>query len=809
MRKVWYIAGAAVVAIIALVGGLMLYALINLDTIVQANQAALLARASQLLGRKVTVASLKASVGLGATITVDGLQVADDPSFSPLPLATVREVQCGVRLLPLLLGRLHLSQLALLDPQLNLRRKEGRFNFSTLGHPIDPPAATAPPPSASSAPAVPVAQLMIAGTSRQKPDTIDRALAELRVASLAIENGTLSYQEAGAHAIDITQVALTATHLRLDGPVPLSLALAAWSGKPNVIAHGWIGPVAQGRVLDTDAIPLNLDVSLGPVALQALRQVPAVGARIPLQLALSAPLRAQLVLSGTLGHLAFGVTTDLSAARVSYASAFAKPAGLGLRLSGRGVAGPTAIEVQSADAWIGSQKASLSNLVIAAGGWHGELELQHFALAPLAALINLPRQDTVTGMADAHLLVASGAPVPTLQGSFSLRDAGIGPKGGGLPTVSALDARVRFHGNRAVLEPASFKIGSSQAQVAGQAQSLNPLQARWTASASNLALAQFIPGRAPDEHVDQINLEGSVADAGATLRATVKAESPSGLVAQVPYRQFTGAAVYDGQTVTIQSVSLQAYGGSIQAQGQLILKRTPAFSATALVHDIDLAELLAAQHNPAAGAAQGTVSGEVKLTGEGTDWAGVQPTLRGAGQGSLVHGKLVGVNLVAGAMEQINRVPGIGGLVTANLIARHPELFRSPDTDLGDARMSFTVAGQRLVSHDITAQSPDYRLSGAGWFGFDRRLDLDVAVLLSTSLSRDLQAQKKNVVYLMNPQGQIEVPMTVSGRLPKPIVRPDVQALVARAAQQAIVRHGQHLLGGLGKQLNHLLGGLP
>lgn len=808
MRKSWYIAGASVVALGALVAALMVYALVNLNAIIRDNQAALLARASQALGRKITVTSLKARVGLGATIIVEGLQVADDPAFSALPFASARQVRCGVELLPLLSGRLHLSQLAVLAPELHVRRLNGLLNVSTLGrHPTDPPApaAGAPPASPNAAPA---AQLMVAQPHRA-PAALNRVVAGLRVASLMIEDGTVVYQDSGAPAITIHHVAVTADHLRLDAPVPVSVALAAWSDQPNLSAHGWVGPLAQGRVLEAGAIPFNLNLSLGPLALDGLRQVAAIADRIPPQLVISAPLSAQFTLSGTPAHLAFSAASDLSAARVQYGSLFAKPAGMNLALSGRGLLSPATIEVQSATARIGGQEASVRNLAVSGGVWHGALDLEHFALSPLAALIGPLRDYAMAGTADAHLLVAWGGPVPVVNGIIALRKAGVSLKGGTLPAVSEVDAQLRLDGNRAVLAPASFKIGSALGQLAGQAQSLRPLQAQWTASASNIKLAQFIPGRASDERIDQIGLEGGLEASDTTTRATLKALSPSGLVAGVPYQQLELDAVYEGQTLTIETAALQAYGGSLQGQGQISLDHIPAFRFVGQARSIDLAQALAAQHDKDAGAVQGTVNGELKLAGRGTDWARIQPTLSGNGQGSLIHGKLVGINLVASAMAQVDRVPGIGGLVTAALVARHPELFKSRDTDLGHAQMTFTVAGSRLVSHDITAQSNDYRMTGAGWFGFDRRLNLDLSVLLSAGLSRDLQAQKKNVVYLMNPAGQIEVPVLVTGQLPRPVVRPDVQVMVARAAQQALKQNGRALLGGLGKRLNNLLGGIP
>ncbi len=72
---------------------------------------------------------------------------------------------------------------------------------------------------------------------------------------------------------------------------------------------------------------------------------------------------------------------------------------------------------------------------------------------------------------------------------------------------------------------------------------------------------------------------------------------------------------------------------------------------------------------------------------------------------------------------------------------------------------------------------------------------------------------KKAVGFIANKQGQIDVPLQIVGRLPKPKVLPDVTELAGRAATHAVQGEGQKYLGkifgkkGLGGGLGKFLGG--
>jgi hypothetical protein len=88
----------------------------------------------------------------------------------------------------------------------------------------------------------------------------------------------------------------------------------------------------------------------------------------------------------------------------------------------------------------------------------------------------------------------------------------------------------------------------------------------------------------------------------------------------------------------------------------------------------------------------------------------------------------------------------------------------------------------------------------------DKNIDLAARILMSRAFSAELVAAKHDVSYLQNSDSQVEIPLRVTGQLPKPAVVPDVGVLAQRAASHAIEGKIGGLLGG--KKGGGLLGGL-
>src|SRR5271155_2898773 len=160
MRKALLISASVIVVVI---GGLLIYALVNLNSIIDSNRTVILSRLTTSLDRPITVGAIKASLGWGIAIEVDDLRIADDPAFSQEPFVAANKVAIEVEFLPLLHGKAKLKRLSLIEPQIRLiRNAAGALNVSDIG-----------------------------GRGESQHSGGRSALAELYVKSLAIENATV------------------------------------------------------------------------------------------------------------------------------------------------------------------------------------------------------------------------------------------------------------------------------------------------------------------------------------------------------------------------------------------------------------------------------------------------------------------------------------------------------------------------------------------------------------------------------------------------------------------------------------------
>jgi hypothetical protein len=284
------------------------------------------------------------------------------------------------------------------------------------------------------------------------------------------------------------------------------------------------------------------------------------------------------------------------------------------------------------------------------------------------------------------------------------------------------------------------------------------------------------------------------------------------MVADVPYQNLALAAAYSGDRMTVESLKLNAFDGAVGASGVATLGADPTFNLKLSADNLDVQKALEAQKAKAAETIRGILTGQVQVAGHGSKFDEVKPTLNGAGRASMRNGKLIGVNVVAQALNKVDNVPGIGALVPASVVANHPALFRSPDTDIQEASLTFQLTGPRITSHDIMARSTDYSIMGDGWFDMDKNINLAARILMSKGFSDELIAAKQNASFLANTDGEIEIPLRITGQLPKPAVVPDVGILAQRAAGHAVQNQLGRLLhgkkgGGAGGLLGGFLGG--
>ncbi len=796
MRRLLMIAGGVIGVLILIIAAVVGYAYFNLNSIIESNRARILDHASAALGRPVTANEIKASLGWGVSIEVTGVKVADDDAFSQLPFVEADSVLAKVEFVPLLFREIKVIELVLQQPQIRIvRNPSGALNVNTLAKKRprrvrgEEPGVT-PQPGASPGSGLGAAP----NISANAPETaVARRERRFTIENFTVKDGQILYldNEAGGAPVTINRFNLKVTHFGLAKSFDIALELAALGDTRNLEVNGTAGPIVKDGAIDTGAILINLNATAGPFKLAELKAVPQLAKALPPALAFSGEANLQAKVAGTLDAISLDASSDLSAIQVTYAPSFDKPAGTTLKFTASGARTDGKIVLQQVNLELADLRAKLTYIAFAPGSFSARADTNKFDLGPVAKLIARAHPFNPSGAAEIHTAIRIANSKPEVDGTVILTNVNAAMPNAKTPPVSNLNGIIRLSGNTAVLGPLTFKLGSGNAQFQAKVDSIKPVHATYRLGVDKITVAELVPGRSDkgNENLVQVSANGTVANDGGTFGGATKLSAASGMIANVPFTLLALDADYSGDQVNANSLKFGAFDGSIGASGVATIGKagvTPAFDFKVDAQSIDMQKALDSQHSKAANTIRGSLTGNIQIAGKGKGLDQVKPTMRGSGRARIDNGKLVGVNIVAQALKKVDNVPGIGALVPASVVANHPELFKSPDTDIQEASLTFAIAGPRIVSHDLVARSTDYSIFGDGWFDLDKNIDLTAKIIMSSAFSSELVAAKHNISYLTNNDNQVEIPLRISGQLPHPAVVPDVAIIAQRAATHAM-----------------------
>jgi len=182
------------------------------------------------LNRKIQLQGIRLTIWPLIGARVAGFTVLDDPSFSEGSFASLSSLDVGVKLMPLLGGRIEVEEIALRDPVITvIKNKAGVLNVSTIG-----PKTSAPPTAQPE--------------SRPSQGDPLQALAMLAVDRLSIVGGQLTYRDlsvtpATGYEVQNLELLLKSVHL---GEMPtLHLAATVQPYQLPVTLDGSFGPLVQ------------------------------------------------------------------------------------------------------------------------------------------------------------------------------------------------------------------------------------------------------------------------------------------------------------------------------------------------------------------------------------------------------------------------------------------------------------------------------------------------------------------------------------------------------------------------------------
>jgi uncharacterized protein involved in outer membrane biogenesis len=211
------------------------------------------------------------------------------------------------------------------------------------------------------------------------------------------------------------------------------------------------------------------------------------------------------------------------------------------------------------------------------------------------------------------------------------------------------------------------------------------------------------------------------------------------------------------------------------------------FRLNAALSNIDVAAATAYAGSP--GTISGTMSGQIDVSGQSANPAGLMNAANGTARVDIRDGVaknlgLVKTIVIATSGRSDGQAPrSVGG---------------SNDEQFKRLGATLKVANGTVRTDDLQFESPDVLMRAGGSLRLDgSAIDLRGNVQLSEALT---QQAGRDLVRYTQEQGRVTLPVTISGAAQSPSVRVDVASLANRALQNKAKDELQKAIGGLFKK---------
>jgi hypothetical protein len=774
MRK-WIIAASVLLALCVAA----LVAVLNLNSLVNRNKDYLLGQAERVLGRKVSVGEAKLALFDGIGVRLLDVALADDPGYSSADFVRAKDVQINVKLWPLFKKEFQVKKVILHQPVIQIiRNPNGEYNFATIGKKDDKARGVA--------------------KKDKRPPAAKDSGAALFVSLVDISDGDLRYRDLkDGTDLRFQRIDLKVADLDFDKPVDAELAVALFAGSPNVTVKARIGPFSAGG--DAKQLPLDGQLQVDPLDVGKLRAaVPKVRSALPKDLDLGGIFRIkELKFKGTLEKLAFKGEIEGSDGIVRYGKTFHKAPGVPLAVAGDGQYANNTLFLRRMDLKLHTL-ALESKGEIRLGG-DAELNLNFNSkpasldgwekIVPAVAAYQLSGEMRLNATVRGRL---GQSAVPEVQGTLSLADVSVRPPQFPRP-IKDLNTRINFTGAKAEIKDMTLNLGRSRVRLATVIEKFSPLTVSYRVSTPEIWPADFqadLSDDRKDDVIKNLTSEGklSVQEVGVGFQG--KLVSGQGTLYKMGYKNLEANLSLADRVATISNLRVTAMSGSVQGEGRYAYREAaPQFSFASKMQGVDVKELYAALSPKIEKDVRGRLNGEIRISGSGQKWDELKQTLRGQGEAEVVHGALLNFNLADGAMAGIAGMPGLANMINPKLRKKYPEIFEAKDTEFKEMKAVFELADARINVKSLRVVATDYDVQGAGMVNLDRRINFRSTLMLSQRLSADIGDSAREMKYLLNPQNQIEIPFTISGRLPNVKPKPDMNYL-GRMVQRGFMRRG-------------------
>ncbi len=519
-------------------------------------------------------------------------------------------------------------------------------------------------------------------------------------------------------------------------------------------------------------------LKMAPVALGRARLLPALRDHLPEALITEGTVSLNSRFEGTWNYLRIGALLRADNSEIRYGDWFRKPAkhpaAIKVRLSRRN----QRLTIHESELTLGAAKTVFSGVVqdIDAPRLHLRLRAEDAPLARWTPLSN-GMVTAQSGRASWHLAIERApAAAPTrwhIDGQLTIADGEVHGRDN-RAKLEQLNTHVTFLGQQARIEHASFRLGAAQIALTGFIPNLVEPKLDFQLTAAEFDLAD-VPVLAISRplRLQQFRIKGRAQSQSDALSVNGDAAALQGNFDGLPVSDFRSAFSWSAAGLRFKDLTFRAAQGWFRSDGvqTAAAGRNSAQLQGALeIKGANLQPLLTSLLPLLKDRLDGNISGHTLYDVTLSDGGMMAQSLKATGDTTIERGVIKDFNLLSQLLLR-----GSGSSVSEATKERLPaaliELAKHNDTRFDALKSDFTVDNGRISSANLSLSTPDYTVTGAGWFGLDLTTRWNGLLVLSPRLTQEIQRDYRWIRHLLDRRGSLAIPFRVDGTIPNVRIR--------------------------------------
>ncbi len=553
----------------------------------------------------------------------------------------------------------------------------------------------------------------------------------------------------------------------------------------------------EGKIVLQETPSFDLDVKTDGLDISKISTyVPQLQSTLPRDISVDGAITGNALIKGTLADLQIQTKLDGSNAVIEMKDLLAKAKNVPFHLDLNAHKAGNAIDIKKS-------VIRLDNAEVQAIGrmsmgktssYDLDVNTNDIKLSNLSSHVSLLEEYKPTGDVHFNGHIDYDGKTPLIEGTLSLKNVEVTVQKIPNP-ISDLNGEITFESKTAITENLGLKLGQSTIKADAQTSSLSPIALSYTILSPQLHATDIFaaPEAMKKDIMQNVEISGNV-EMKETLNSKGTIKSQNGIFYGLPYSDLTGTYQFEDQILTSNDLTLQTMKGTVVADLTYNMQETPyAFEINAETQQVDVMELVRTRFSYIPPLLEGRLNTNLNLSGSGTDWESIKPSLKGKGSVQILEGLLLDTNIVNKVLDGMTGMPGVSNFISANFGQDYPQIFNSKHTAFDQLKFDALIQDGKVDIQNLLIDATEWLVGGTGYVDFKQNLYTDSTLKLSKGFSDYLIGKVNIFKYLTNQEGSMIIPFLLKGPLSSPTPQPKVD-LVQSLLQKAV-------MGKIGEQL--------